>query len=406
MMVRTLKVQPGTRLLWAVIAAQMLTQIGAFTLPALLPTYIDHWHLTRTEAGWLVGIFFAGYVASVPVLLALTDRLPARRIYLLGAGLTAAAHLGFGFLADGFWSAFLFRALAGIGWAGAYMPGLKILADGLDGDRQARAVSWHAAAVGAASALSFAVAGAAAAIWGEAASFRTGGFAAATGFFIAALWFPATTPAQPQQPRRLLAFGPVLRNRRAVGWIVGYAVHTWEMAALRAWGVTFLATALVDADGLWASPTMIFTLAGIVGIASSLCGNELAIRLGRRGLVTVAMLAGGGLAVAVGWVGVAIPWLAPILLVVWMAVVYLDSSALTSGTVQVAEPGLRGATLGLHSMAGYAGGLIGPLGVGLALDLGGGNGTSGWGLGFGHLAVVSLAGLLLLRRLGAARPAA
>jgi hypothetical protein len=27
-----------------------------------------------------------------------------------------------------------------------------------------------------------------------------------------------------------------LRNRAAVGWIVGYTVHTWELAALRAWG--------------------------------------------------------------------------------------------------------------------------------------------------------------------------
>ena len=37
-------------------------QIGAFTLPALLPGYIDRWALSKTDAGWLVGIFFAAYV--------------------------------------------------------------------------------------------------------------------------------------------------------------------------------------------------------------------------------------------------------------------------------------------------------------------------------------------------------
>ena len=42
-------------------------------------------------------------------------------------------------------------------------------------------------------------------------------------------------------PRRLLDFRPVLRNRAAMAWIAGYTVHTWELAALRAWGVTFLA---------------------------------------------------------------------------------------------------------------------------------------------------------------------
>jgi hypothetical protein len=31
----------------------------------------------------------------VPLLVALTDRLPARRVYMLGTGLTAISHLGF-----------------------------------------------------------------------------------------------------------------------------------------------------------------------------------------------------------------------------------------------------------------------------------------------------------------------
>ena len=67
----------------AIVAAQMLAQIGAFALPALLPGYIARWDLSKTEAGWLVGIFFAAYVVMVPVLVALTDRLPVRRAYML-----------------------------------------------------------------------------------------------------------------------------------------------------------------------------------------------------------------------------------------------------------------------------------------------------------------------------------
>jgi MFS-type transporter involved in bile tolerance (Atg22 family) len=85
---------------------------------------------------------------------------------------------------------------------------------------------------------------------------------------------------------------------------------------------------------------------------------------------------------------------------VWNAAIYFDSSALTAGTVQAAEPQLRGATMGLHSMAGYTGGFLGPLGVGLALDLCGGDSVSGWGLAFGHLALVTITGLLVLRKLG------
>jgi MFS-type transporter involved in bile tolerance (Atg22 family) len=55
--------------------------------------------------------------------------------------------------------------------------------------------------------------------------------------------------------------------------------------------------------------------------------------------------------------------------------------------------------MGLHSMCGYAGGFIGPLGVGVVLDWTGS--AQGWGLAFGHLALITLTGLFFLRRFGA-----
>jgi MFS family permease len=136
----------------------------------LLPTYMA-WHLSATDAGWLIGIFFAAYVVAVPLLLALTDRVPIKRIYLLGTGLTAISHLGFAVIADGFWDGLILRALAGIGWAGTYMTGLKALADHLDTAAQSRAVSWHAAGVGISGAGSFAIAGGIAALGGTRAAF-------------------------------------------------------------------------------------------------------------------------------------------------------------------------------------------------------------------------------------------
>ena len=49
-----------------------------------------------------------------------------------GVACTVAGHLLFGLCAEGFWSAFATRALAGMGWAGTYMTGLKLLADQVD----------------------------------------------------------------------------------------------------------------------------------------------------------------------------------------------------------------------------------------------------------------------------------
>ena len=78
----------GPRFVAWVVGAQVLAQLGAQALPALLPGVIADWQLSKTEAGWLVGVFFLGYVAAVPVLVSLTDRLPARNVYMFGAAAT------------------------------------------------------------------------------------------------------------------------------------------------------------------------------------------------------------------------------------------------------------------------------------------------------------------------------
>src|SRR5579871_56779 len=392
------------RFVFLMIAAQVLVQIGAFSLPALLPSYIAQWHLSKTEAGWLVGIFFAAYVVAVPVLVALTDRLATRNVYVIGAGMTALSHFGFAFIADGFWWGLILRAAAGIGWAGAYMPGLKAIADTLEGDAQSRAVSAHAAGVGIAGASSFAVAGLIASLFGPPAAFLFGGICAVIAIGIAMFVMPGkpAAHAKPADPRALLDFRPVFRNRAAMAWIAGYTFHTWEMAGLRAWGVTFLTLTAAQAGApQWLpAPTVLFTIAGIVGIAVSIFGNEMSQRFGRTRIVTIAMTISAALALCTGWTAGLPEELAAVLVVAWLASIFLDSAALTAGTVQAADPALRGATMGLHSMCGYAGGFIGPLGVGFALDLAGSNLRLGWGLGFGQLAIISLIGLAFVRRLG------
>ncbi len=396
----------GARFAAWVVAAQVLTQIGAFTLPALLPGYIEAWSLSATEAGWLVGAFFGAYVCAVPGLVALTDRLPARRIYLVGTLCTAASHLGFALLAEGFWSALLLRAVAGIGWAGAYMPGLRAIADRLEGNAQSRAVSWHAAGVGIAGAACVGMAGLLDSLAGPRAAFLVGGACARAAAAIGAAVMPGEPPKRAAAPSALLDFRPVLRNRAAMAWIAGYTVHTWELHALRAWAIVFLA-AVIERHGAPAwlpAPSATFTAIALLGIVISVTGNETAQRHGRARVVALAMGSAASLSLLAGASALVSAPLAVLAVLLWNSAIYLDSSALTAGTVQAAEPARRGATMGLHSMCGYAGGFIGPLGVGPALDFAG-DAAWAWLLGFGHLAPVGLAGWWLVARLGRSQPA-
>src|SRR3954453_10462903 len=66
-----------------VCAAEILCLTSFSLVPALLPQFIMSWSLSNAEAGWLVGMMSAGYMAAVLPLVALTDRMPARTIFLI-----------------------------------------------------------------------------------------------------------------------------------------------------------------------------------------------------------------------------------------------------------------------------------------------------------------------------------
>jgi MFS family permease len=393
----------GTLLVAVVCAAQVLVQIGAYFWPALLPGMIPLWGLSNSEAGWITAIFYGAYMASVPVLVTLTDRVDARRVYLFGVGCTVAAHLLFGLFAEGFWSALALRALAGVGWAGTYMTGLKLLADQVDAKLMSRAVTGHAASIGVSGALSFSVGGVLADSFGWPAAFIAAGLSAGTAWLIVALSVPGRAqPAPAAAGFGLFDFRPVFRNRSAMAYSIGYCIHTLEMNALRGWGVAFLGYVAVTtgATGSPLSPTFVLTALALIGTAASVLGNEAAIRFGRRRLIGFAMLASVVVGGSIGFVGTLSYPVAVGLLLLYGLIVWLDSSSLTAGSAGTADPARRGATLAVHSTLGYAGGFVGPLMVGVILDLAGGMSRGAWGAAFLAVAVLmalALAAFWLIR---------
>ena len=105
--------RPPGRLVALLCLAQVLGMAGNATFPALIPTFRLDWGLDNGEAGWLGGLYYAGYVAAVPLLVAITDARDARGIYLASSLLGSLSLVGFAFLAHDFWSALPFRLLSG-----------------------------------------------------------------------------------------------------------------------------------------------------------------------------------------------------------------------------------------------------------------------------------------------------
>ena len=142
-------------LLVTLCVAESLSMASFANFAVLLPEFTVLWSLSNTEAGWIGGIYFAGYVFAVPLLVGLTDVLDAKRIYLVSALIGAIASFAFALFAEGFWTAMLFRFIAGVSLAGTYMPGLQILNDRLEEKQRLKAVPWYTGAFGLGSGGSF-----------------------------------------------------------------------------------------------------------------------------------------------------------------------------------------------------------------------------------------------------------
>ncbi|HEV2263438.1 MAG TPA: MFS transporter [Stellaceae bacterium] len=395
---------PSHQALIAILTAtSILGMLGSSSFAALLPEFETLWHLSNTEAGWISALYFAGYVAAVPVLVGSTDHVDPRRVYLGSLVLGAAASVAYALLAQDFWSAALIRSVAGMGLAGTYMPGLKLLTDRYDGPRQARYIAYYTAGFSFGTAFSFAFTGEVTDWLGWRAAFL--GAAAGSLVALALIWFlvpPAAPAVRTGVPAlRRLAFRPVFKNRAAMAFVLGYAGHTFELFALRGWLNAYLiyADRVRGGSGDISNASWLSTLTVLVGTISSIYGAEVAARADRRRIIGRVMILSVLASIAAGFSSGSPVWLVTALCCVYSMLIMADSAALTGGAVVSAAAGQRGATLAVHSVLGFSGGVIGPLAVGLVLDLAGGGSYLAWGLAFLTMGAGSLAALFAIRGL-------
>ncbi len=365
------------------LAAHILSMAGFSTFAALLPELRALWHLSNSEAGVVSGMFFVGYASTVSYWTALTDRVDGRRVYLIGGLLAAAGSTGFGFMAQGFASAVLFQILLGTGIAAMYMPGLRLLSDRVSGPAQSRYIAFYTSFFGIGTALSLAAAGAVSALagWQWAFIAAAAGPLAAGALVFAGIGARAPAAAGAAAPFSLATLFPLaawrrlLANRPVAGFALGYAMHCLELFGSRSWMVAFLAfSAGLHAGGAsfpW-NLAVIAAFVNVCAVPASIVGNEIALRIGRRRWISFAMLGSGAsgmlLAGAAGWHWGAVL----VVLVLYSMLVMAESATLTAGMVAAAPEELRGTAMGLYSLMGFAGGMIGPMVFGAALDAAGG----------------------------------
>ena len=376
----------GRTLVAVMCIAQICNLLPHVVVPAIMAHHlIPLWQLTAAQAGLMASAYAFGYMLAVPVLTALSDRFDARGILLAGSVVSGLATIAFGLFADGLLSASLIWGIAGAGFGGAYMPGLKALIDRLPPGDVSRSVTLYTSSFSVGVGLSFLVSQVVADFNGWRAAFFITGIAPVVMVATSILLAPFKPKPAPGHP---LDFRPVIKNRVAVGYILGYGAHCFELYGMRTWIVSFWTfVAVRNADNVLFGPVAISVLITLLSLPASVLGNEAALRFGRHRAITLIMFLSAIVALAIGFSATLSPTILLLLLFAYGFTVPGNSGALTSGMSSSAHPAQRGATMALHSTVGFGLSALGAWGAGVALDMAGGpTSASGWLAAFSLLA--------------------
>jgi len=398
--------------LWlaAVCVCEMATMLVFLNYTAVMPILQAEWHMGHAEAGLIFSAYQACYLVAVLILASLTDRFAARTIYLASATWGGVAALGFPLFADGFLSAAVLRALAGIGLAGTYVPGMRLVAERFPSERRGLAIACYASAFGLGSAASLALAGALARLAGWRAAMGVTALGPLVAAALASIILVKTPP--PLRRHQRLLDARVLRNTRALWMIAGYCAHNWELFGMRAWLPPFLASVLIlRGSGLVeASSTASALVAALhlAGSTSNVVGGWASDRWGRATVIVTSQILSGVCSLAIGWCFGAPLWALLTVATFYGVFVASDSGALSTGVTELADPSALGATLAVQSCLGFLAAAVSPAAVGLLLDrlTPAGAGTVAaspwqWGPAFGLLGLGALLGplcMIALRR--------
>lgn len=391
------------RWLGALCLAELGTMLVWSNFAAVLPLLQTEWHLSNTEAGLIFAAYQVGYILAVAILSTLTDWVEPRRIYLAGALWAGLAGVAFPLWAHGAASALALRTLAGIGLAGTYMPGMRLVAERFDAARRGFAMGCYIATFTVGTSVSLLVTSWAAARWG----WRTAFALTALGPFLATAVASVTLApggvSRVARPERGAGLAPVLRNGSALRLIVAYGAHTWELMGMRGWIVPFFAASLTAGGTSLAPATQKAGLAGsavlAIGAVSHPVAGLLSDRWGRTPLISAIMLVSGACSLTLGW---ALGW--PFGALVTLALFYgvmvtAESAILSTSIAESAEPAYLGRTMALQSTVGFSSGALAPAVFGAVLDLAaklGRPAAETWGWAFTLLAAGVLVGPLVV----------
>jgi MFS family permease len=377
----------------ALLSGAILLSLSAWmTATAVGPELQERWSLTDGQVGLLTTVVQLGFVAGTALgaLLNLADVLRSRTYFAVSALLAAGVNALL-LVVPGFGSALVVRFLTGALLAGVYPPGMKMVSTWF---RSARgfAIGTLVGALTVGKATPYLLK----AIGGP-ASWAVIGGASIGGVLAAALVFatyrdgPFSFPSRPFEWSRV---GRILTHRDTMLATGGYLGHMWELYAMWTWAPAFLAVA---AAGRVDAVVVDLVAFGAIAAGGLGCvwGGAAADRVGRHGVVNLAMAASGTCCVLAGLTLGGPFWLVALLMWVWGFFVVADSAQFSALITEVAPADSVGTALMLQTSMGFLLTMVTIQAVPAMVDV------VEWRWAFAFLALGPAAGIWSIRRLRA-----
>ena len=364
---------------------------------AAMPFIQDEWGIGNTSAGIVFSAYLAGYAVVSLLVLPLTDRVPLRRVFLISTAVSVVGNALFPVLAFDPITASVLRFLAGAGLVGIYMPGLRLLAQEFPDSTRGVAMGLYVTAYYSAGALSLTATG----VLMNSLDWRSSYMALS---ILSALSIPLSMAlvrgrhdVGPSSGGRGLRIG-ALASGKARSYVLGYSLHAMELYAVRVWLPALLAAALMS-RGVEAEQAAVraATMGGIAlaaGAVGPVLGGAMSDRFGRANSAISIFALSGTCCAAIGWtVGAPWPLIVALSCVLGWAIA-ADSSIYSTAITETADPRQLGSAMALQAFFGFMGGVLGPVFVGVILDVA--PQSIQWSFSFTSVALIAVVAIAFL----------
>ncbi|MGY3494269.1 MFS transporter [Bradyrhizobium sp. USDA 4502] len=354
--------------------ALVLNTIGFANYAAVLPQVRAGVGISESQAGIAGGIFFLAYALGSPVFSALTDVRSPRRLYIIGALFGIFGGLIFPLIDGSFPSLLASRVLTGLGMAGTYMPGLRLLIETLPPDRQRSGAGIYVSALTLGLSASFGLSGALDLVFGWSAAFIGAASCAALALLVVYGSMPSPLVAR-ESVSVLSRFSAVIGRNGVASTLAAMAGNSWEGMAFRTWWIALLTfSSTGPGSGYFKGVNLAIATAftGLLAMPLSAFVAKRAESRGRYAVIACAAASSAIVSIALAAVVGSSFIVVFLVSIVYVCTIFSDAGALTAGLLVRVPVAERGAALALQSIATNCGACIAVAFCGFVLQSAGG----------------------------------